>query len=52
MRWEHRAFAELTTGELYDVLKLRQEVEGGPAPDPAKYLDLSYYQTALKRLAR
>ena len=31
-----------------NVLKLRQEIEGGPAPDPAKYLDLSYYDRALK----
>jgi ElaA protein len=26
MRWEHRAFAELTVDHLYGVLKLRQEV--------------------------
>jgi ABC-type nitrate/sulfonate/bicarbonate transport system substrate-binding protein len=31
-----------------NVLKLRQEVEGGPAPDPGKYVDLSYYDGALK----
>jgi len=30
------------------VLALRQEIEGGPAPNPAKYLDLSYYDRALK----
>lgn len=32
------------------VLALRQEIEGGPAPNPAKYLDLSHYDRALKRL--
>jgi ElaA protein len=26
MEWRHRAFAELSTGELYGILKLRQEV--------------------------
>ena len=26
MRWEHRAFGELTPRELYDLLRLRQEV--------------------------
>jgi ABC-type nitrate/sulfonate/bicarbonate transport system substrate-binding protein len=31
-----------------NVLKLRQEVEGGPAPDQKKYVDLSYYNRALK----
>ena len=41
------------SGEGFDnVLKLRQEIEGGPAPDPAKYLDLSYYDKALQRLGR
>ncbi len=40
-------------GEGFDnVLKLRQEVEGSPMPEPSKYLDLSYYDRALKRLAR
>ena len=44
--------AKLNAEGFDNVLKLRQEVEGGPAPDPAKYLDLSYYDRALKRLAR
>ena len=44
--------AKLSTEGFDNVLKLRQEVEGGPAPDPAKYLDLSYYDRALKRLAQ
>jgi ElaA protein len=26
MEWRHRAFAELSTGELYEILKLRQQV--------------------------
>lgn len=44
--------AKLSIEGFDNVLKLRQEVEGGPAPDPAKYLDLSYYDRALKRLAQ
>ena len=44
--------AKLSTEGFDNVLKLRQEVEGGPAPDPAKYLDLTYYDRALKRLAQ
>ena len=44
--------ARLDKAGFDNVLKLRQEVEGGPAPDPTKYLDLSYYDRALKRLAR
>ena len=43
--------ARLSAEGFDNVLKLRQEVEGGPAPDPAKYLDLSYYDRALKRSA-
>ena len=35
-----------------NVLRLRQEVEGGPIPEPARYLDLSHYDNALKRLAK
>lgn len=31
-----------------NVLTLRQEVEGGPPPNAAKYIDLSYYDRALK----
>ena len=44
--------AKLNAEGFDNVLKLRQEIEGGPAPDPAKYLDLSYYDRALRRLAR
>jgi ABC-type nitrate/sulfonate/bicarbonate transport system substrate-binding protein len=44
--------AKLNVEGFDNVLKLRQEVEGGPMPNPAKYLDLSYYQNAVKRLAR
>jgi ABC-type nitrate/sulfonate/bicarbonate transport system substrate-binding protein len=44
--------ARLNAEGFDNVLKLRQEVEGGPMPNPAKYLDLSYYDRALARLAR
>jgi ABC-type nitrate/sulfonate/bicarbonate transport system substrate-binding protein len=44
--------AKLNAEGFDNVLKLRQEVEGGPVPNPAKYLDLSYYERAMKRLAR
>ena len=40
--------AKLSAEGFNNVLELRQEIEGGPAPDPAKYLDLSYYDRALK----
>jgi ABC-type nitrate/sulfonate/bicarbonate transport system substrate-binding protein len=40
--------AKLSVEGFDNVLKLRQEVEGGPVTDPAKYLDLSYYDRALK----
>ena len=30
-----------------NVLKLRAQFEGGTPADPAKYIDLSYYQKAL-----
>jgi ABC-type nitrate/sulfonate/bicarbonate transport system substrate-binding protein len=40
--------ARLSTEGFANVLKLRQEIEGGPPPDPARYLDLSYYDRALK----
>ena len=42
--------AKLSTEGFANVLALRQEVEGGPKPDPAKYLDMSYYENALKRV--
>jgi ABC-type nitrate/sulfonate/bicarbonate transport system substrate-binding protein len=44
--------AKLNMEGFRNVLTLRQEVEGGPTPNPAKYLDLSYYDKALKRIAR
>jgi ABC-type nitrate/sulfonate/bicarbonate transport system substrate-binding protein len=44
--------AKLSPEGFDNVLKLRQEVEGGPAPNPAKYLDLSYYEGALRQLSR
>jgi len=44
--------AKLSVEGFDNVLKLRQEVEGGPMPDPKKYLDLSYYDRAMKRLAQ
>ena len=43
--------AKLSAEGFDNVLALRQEIEGGPPPDPAKYLDLSYFDRALK-LAR
>ena len=44
--------AKLDMAGFNNVLALRQEVEGGPVPSPDKYLDLSYYDRAIKRLAR
>jgi ABC-type nitrate/sulfonate/bicarbonate transport system substrate-binding protein len=44
--------AKLSVEGFNNVLTLRQEVEGGPVPDPAKYLDLSFYERALKRLSK
>jgi ABC-type nitrate/sulfonate/bicarbonate transport system substrate-binding protein len=44
--------AKLNAEGFDNVLKLRQEIEGGPKPDPAKYLDLSYYDRALKRVLK
>jgi len=40
--------AKLSTEGFNNVLQLRQEIEGGPPPNPAKYLDLSFYDHALK----
>ncbi len=37
------------------MLALRAEIErkaGAPAPDPARYVDLGYYERAMKSLAR
>lgn len=35
-----------------NVLKLRQEVEGGTMSAPERYIDLSYYDRALRRIKR
>jgi len=35
-----------------NVLLLRQEVEGGTLNPPERYIDLTYYQNAMKRLGR
>ena len=35
-----------------NVLALRQEVEGGKMAPPDRYIDLTYYDRAIKRLAR
>ena len=40
--------AKLSAEGFNNVLILRQEIEGGPPPRPEKYLDLSYYDRALK----
>jgi ABC-type nitrate/sulfonate/bicarbonate transport system substrate-binding protein len=34
-----------------NMLALRGEIEGGPVPEPGKYLDLGYYERAVKTLA-
>jgi ABC-type nitrate/sulfonate/bicarbonate transport system substrate-binding protein len=39
--------AQISLEGLRNVLKLRAEITGGTATEPAKYLDLSYYQRAL-----
>jgi ABC-type nitrate/sulfonate/bicarbonate transport system substrate-binding protein len=44
--------AKLSVEGFNNVLTLRQEVEGGPTPNPAKYLDMTYYDRAIQRLAR
>jgi ABC-type nitrate/sulfonate/bicarbonate transport system substrate-binding protein len=44
--------AKLSAEGFNNVLKLRQEIEGGPPPEPAKYLDMSYYDRALKLVAK
>jgi ABC-type nitrate/sulfonate/bicarbonate transport system substrate-binding protein len=44
--------AKLNVEGFDNVLRLRQEAEGGPTPAPGKYLDLSHYDAALKRLAK
>ena len=44
--------AKLSVEGFNNVLTLRQEIEGGPAPNPAKYLDLSYYDRAMQKVGR
>jgi ABC-type nitrate/sulfonate/bicarbonate transport system substrate-binding protein len=44
--------AKLNMAGFKNVLALRQEVEGGTMSPPERYLDLSYYDRALKRLGR
>jgi ABC-type nitrate/sulfonate/bicarbonate transport system substrate-binding protein len=44
--------AALDMAGLKNVLALRHEVEGGTMSAPERYIDLSYYERALKRLAR
>ena len=39
--------AQISLEGLRNVLKLRAEIPGGPAAEPEKYLDLSYYPRAL-----
>lgn len=43
--------AKLSVEGFNNVLALRAEIEHGPVPNPAKYLDLSYYDRALKLVA-
>jgi ABC-type nitrate/sulfonate/bicarbonate transport system substrate-binding protein len=42
--------AKFNNAGFDNVLALRQEIEGGPPPNPQKYLELSYYDRALKRV--
>src|SRR5262249_45098270 len=42
--------ARLDLEGFRNTLKLRAEMEGGPVQPPEKYLDLSYYERALKGL--
>jgi hypothetical protein len=47
--------ARLSEAGFRTVLALRAEIEsmwGGVAPAPDKYLDMSYYEAALRRAAR
>ena len=44
--------AKFNMAGFKNVLALRHEVEGGTLSPPERYLDLSYYDRALKRLAR
>jgi ABC-type nitrate/sulfonate/bicarbonate transport system substrate-binding protein len=44
--------AKLDMEGFKNVLALRSEVEGGTMSSPERYIDLTYYERALKRLAR
>jgi ABC-type nitrate/sulfonate/bicarbonate transport system substrate-binding protein len=44
--------AAFDTDGFRNLLALRAEIEGGTAPQPEKYLDLSYYRRAIGMLAK
>ena len=44
--------AKFNMAGFKNVLLLRQEVEGGTLNPPERYIDLTYYQNAMKRLGR
>jgi len=44
--------AAFDTEGFRNLLALRAEIEGGSAPQPEKYLDLSYYRRAIGALAK
>jgi ABC-type nitrate/sulfonate/bicarbonate transport system substrate-binding protein len=44
--------AKFNMAGFRNVLKLRQEVEGGTMSAPERYIDLSYYDRALRRIKR
>ncbi len=44
--------AKLDMTGFKNMLTLRSEIEGGPQPSPERYLDLSYFDRALKSLTR
>jgi len=44
--------AAFDTEGFRNLLALRAEIEGGSAPQPEKYLDLSYYRRAIGALGK
>lgn len=44
--------AKFNMAGFKNVLALRQEVEGGKMAPPDRYIDLSYYENAMKRIKR
>jgi ABC-type nitrate/sulfonate/bicarbonate transport system substrate-binding protein len=44
--------AKFNMAGFINVLALRQEVEGGKMAPPDRYIDLTYYDRAMKRIAR